>query len=203
MRIKVVVAVFVVVVLLFGGLPGGEHLVTAKSRKSKDVSALIGSLTQPEAGGPTVIPVTRWSEPVVRVKVKLPRRWPAKFRSIMPKALAWISRRSGVAFVETGDNTAPVEVRAWNEDAGRTTFYRRLDSTLDHVVVEIGCCRARVAWEELAQVPGVVGDHGGDNSVFSNTSTNTRPSKLDAWIVRTLYTITPGATAAELWTRFG
>lgn len=200
-KLKLAALVFALLVLM-AAVPRSRSHVASNSHKSTHVAALLASVTEPEEPTGTTIPVTRWVEPVVRVNVALPYLWPASFRRIVPRALRWISRQTGVAFVLNSDPDAPVTVRMGPPGTGRTVFYRNVDDTLRRVEVTIGCCRARVAWEEVGQIPGIVGDGGGNDSVFSNTSTRTKPSKLDAWMLRTLYAVPPGTTAAELETRF-
>jgi hypothetical protein len=162
------------------------------------VAAAVEVLTRPDEGRGGF--TRRWTDPVVGVRIALPAAYNPSVRVTVEQALAWLSSTTGTAFVVTDAPDAPFVIEGYGRDQGRARISYGADGAIISARVEIGCCRERIAWEETLHGAGPLGDHGGDRSLFSNTTGLARPSAFDAWTLRQLYAHpagTPGAVLSQ------
>lgn len=158
-----------------------------------ELEAAVAVLTAPDHGRAAF--TTRYPGPVVRYRLEL-AGYPASFVDDARAALAWVATQTGLTVVETTGEAEIVVVPKADRGAWTVTSYD--GGTLTHSRVELGCCRPRAAWEDLAQAFGPTGDRAGSYSVFSNTQTRVLPSAFDAWVLHWLYQLPPGAAPATV-----
>jgi hypothetical protein len=140
--------------------------------------------------------VTMWVEPGFRDN-------PVQADNLA-QAMAWVSEATGVPFVEVDTpGQAQIVVREFHALRGRVHARTGLRGELRQTDVHIGCCRARIAYEELAQAMGAMHDGADQRSFFSNrTQDLPEPLEFDTWILRTLYQLPPGTLEADVRAAF-
>jgi len=159
---------------------------------------LVGVLVEPDEGegGATV----RWPGPVVTYRVDLPG-YPDWFTAEVRAAFAWVGEHSSLQVTEVTGGGADIDVVAGGSsigDGAHTTAQVAGGGVIVNATVQLGCCRRRPVWEDVAQAFGPLGDRAGDDSVFSQTRTRELPSCFDAAVLRTLYTMPAGTSPAAI-----
>jgi hypothetical protein len=124
-------------------------------------------------------------------------------RETVESALSWLSETTGTAFAVTDGADAPFVITGYGRDQGHATVRYGADGAIVNARVEVGCCRERIAWEEVLHGAGPLGDHGGAGSVFSNNGSVARPGDFDAWVLRALYANPAGTSATSLAATLG
>ena len=145
----------------------------------------------------------RWDRPVVRYRVGLDDSYPVGVRQELAAAFAWVSTVTGVPFVGV-DGAAEIEVVGRGDNGGLTVFDAP-GGELTRARIELGCCRRRVVWEEVLHAVGLISDQGPGGSLVAaydlrDLAVVDAPTVSDATVLRALYTVRPGAGAAEVRT---
>ncbi len=148
-------------------------------------------MTEPDEGT-TGHRSLRWSGPQVTYRVGA--GYPAGYLATIRSAFAFAADHTGLTVTET-DGAADIEVVALPGGNAHTTLWPHRDGSLDRVVVELGCCRDRAAWEDILQAFGPAGDRGPVGTLFSNDLTATTPGPFEACVLRALYDRPPGSPA--------
>lgn len=154
----------------------------------------VAVLTQPDSGlaGSTV----RWPPPGVTYRLQLDG-YPDSYLAEVRAAFAWAARHTRLLVVES-DSAASIEVVKQRGAGAHTTVWIGADDEITSARVELGCCRPRAAWEDLLQSFGPLGDRADRRSIFSDDQTLVRPQAFDAWVMRALYSLPPGARPEQL-----
>lgn len=153
-------------------------------------------MTRPDDGsfgGRTV----RFAGPAVTYRIE--GDYPSRFRAMIRDAFTLAATATDLTVVET-EGPADITVVGKDGHDAYTTIWPRSDDTIDHSIVELGCCHPRSVYEDILQSFGPVGDHAESGSVFSEDPTLDRPSEWDLCVLRTLYTYPPATTADEVRT---
>jgi hypothetical protein len=163
-----------------------------------DIDMAVVALTTTEHG-PSAGYSLRWAGPTVTYSLTPGTDWSESFLVTVNDAIAWAEANTGLDFVEVPDGSSEqISISGRAEIGGYTTLYDNGDGTLRSAYVEFGCCSTHSATEELAQMLGPIADSADARSIFSLERTQLTPSAWDAWLVRGLYRVHPGATPAEL-----
>lgn len=158
------------------------------------VGTVTAILTQPDQGpaGRTY----RWTKTNLTVRIDLGGS-SAALRPHVDAALAWVTASTGVTFTEvTGD--ADLTIGTQRGDGGSVVVHPNGDNSIRSAQVSLGCCRARVAFEEIGQAMGALGDHGGTDSIFSQSQVAVGPGPVDSAALTVLYQVPAGADAAAV-----
>lgn len=152
----------------------------------------VSVLTEPDvgSGGFTM----RWEGSDVTFRVRLPG-YPARYVAKVRNALRWGGQIAGLKMVETED-VADIEVVPRSGNGALVSAWTGHRGQILHVLFELGCCRLRPLWEDSLQSFGPMGDRADERSVFSQDSRRLVPSKFDAWVLRSLYSMPSGSSAA-------
>lgn len=141
----------------------------------------------------------RWAGPTVTYSLTPGADWNESFLVTVRGAIAWAEANTGLDFVEVpAGSIDQIRVTSWAGEGGNVHVYDNADGSLRSANVEFGCCSIHTATEELAQMLGPIADSADARSIFSLERTQLTPSAWDAWVVRALYRVHPGATPAEL-----
>lgn len=189
--------VLVVTVLLATSLAVAFDLSPSGPRSSTETPTwdmAVDVMTQPDDGtfdGRTV----RFSGPTVTYRIA--DDFPANYEIVIHDAFAVAAGATGLTVVET---TGPADIVIVAKDGhdAYTTIWSRGGGLIDRSVVQLGCCRARPAYEDILQSFGPIGDHAASGSIFSEDLSLDRPSDWDLCVLRMLYTFPPATTASEL-----
>lgn len=155
-------------------------------------------LTRPDnMGGVRSMPyhTVAWTRPTITYHYPENNRHTPEYRAVVADAIAWAARTSGLNIVEA-ENAATADIHIHDKpgNGGRVQVKTKPDGTIIGADIWLGCCYVRTAYEEIAQVLGPLGDQADSRSIFSQTKTATTPTAFDEWVLRTLYTVGPGAT---------
>lgn len=166
-----------------------------------DVAMATAILTEPDAGprGRT----TRWDRPVITFSVQVPDDYPAEMVAAIYDAIAWASDATGVVVQEVG-SFGDMTITGHMRSGGHAEATALSDGQIVSARVEVGCCRPRVAYEEVGQAMGAFGDRGDERSIFSQSRHDNVASDFDTWVLDALYAVPTGslpeAVAAALET---
>lgn len=177
-----------------GGVPSAEALPSSSGAGVPDWDDLVAVVTSTDQGsqGPTY----RWDQPVVTYRLEL-GGYPARYQRLVRKAFAYGADRTGVRVVEvTGD--ADIDVTTQDGNGARVEAWPRDDGSIDHVHLQLGCCRARPVWEDVLQSFGPLGDRAPSGLFSDNITSATRPGPFEDCVLAVLYRFPPGTTAARL-----
>lgn len=180
------------------GAETAQTLETASDTLSPSyelVEAALDIATKPDSGPSGY--VVRWPDDHITVYVA-GDGWDPQMRNHVDAALAWVQDATGLEIepVET-ETDANIVINPRERGGGRATA-EAYEGRLHKAWLEIGCCKSRVAYEEIGQAMGAFGDHGPRGSVFSQDLSAQYPSEFDTWVLRSIYKLQPGASRSEL-----
>jgi hypothetical protein len=163
-----------------------------------DIDMAVTTLTTTEHG-PNLGHSLRWAGPTVTYSLTPGADWDAAFLSTVHDAILWAETNTGLDFVEQPAHSGEqITITSRTKVGGYTTVNYGAGGSLSSAKVEFGCCSTHSATEELAQMLGPIADSADARSIFSLERTQLTPSAWDAWVIRGLYRVHPGATPAEL-----
>lgn len=167
------------------GVAGSPQACTDRGSAVRgDVAAAVAAVTTDDDGRGWG--VMRWEQPRVGVTVTGDLAEEAAGHYQVDATLAWMSATTGIAF-ERGGEDLVIELVAGSSPHGSGDV---VGGVIQRATVQWDPSHphaCRWAFEEVAQVSGVPGDHGPAGSILSTDQSALGPSDFDAWVLSSLY----------------
>lgn len=157
---------------------------------AEDIDMAVDVLTRPD-NRDTVNGTYRWAGPTLTYRINLPGFDPAYLAEVTA-AIAFTEKATGIDWVQVQDNPQ-LDIIAGTDNGGLAQARPDASGVIRSATVTLGCCRTRVAWEEITQVMGAFGDHTDARSVFSNDHSRTRAGSWETWALHALYSVPAGS----------
>jgi hypothetical protein len=175
--------------------PVSATIPTTYTLNEVEKNMLVNILTDPDEGGQNK--TNRWNKEVITYSLNL--SYPVYYQNLIRDIFVYGGKITGLQVQEITEGQADVTVVEKEDNGALTTLWQDSSGSTQKVLLEIGCCNTRAAWEDVLQTFGPTGDKGDKRSIFSQdvTSRDT-PSTFDNYVLYVLYREKSGSTAAEI-----
>lgn len=174
-------------------VPAASTAVAAPMFGPDAVDMATRILTEPDNGGGGY--TMRWDRQ--QVTYSIAGEFPDHFLATIDRAFQWGSAFTGVDAVNHNGPDADIVITRGSGQGAYAEVWHR-NGTIERATIELGCCWARAAYEDVLHTFGPLGDHGDHRSVFSSDPERMMPSAFDAWVLTTLYTLPPGTPPEDV-----